>query len=111
MSNLATTYSDILCLFASKLESQDLADDVMSQLRNLVQGIAVPTSTPQQWSEIIEQVSYLFQLTKPHLLLDEMQHFQTQQMPELMTISKNKIRGSVKDKKKQNELSQSQCAI
>lgn len=111
MSGLATSYSDILCLFASKLEHQDLADDVMNQLRNLVQGMAAPASTAQQWSEVIEQLSFLFQLTKPHLLLDEMQHFQTQQMPELMTISKNKIRGSVKDKRKQNELSQAQCTI
>lgn len=77
MLKLVTSYSDILCLFASMLGNQDLAMIVMGQLRFLIQGLSSMSTTQQHWSEIIEQLGCLFQLSQPVMLKEEMKNFQT----------------------------------
>ena len=75
MLKLVTSYSDILCLFASMLSNQDLAMIVMGQLRFLVQGLSSQNTTQQHYSEMIEQLGCLFQLSQPVMLKDEMKNF------------------------------------
>jgi hypothetical protein len=47
----------------------------MEQLKNLLVEIGARFSGPKQWSDVIEQVSLLFQMSVPSLLIDEMQSF------------------------------------
>jgi len=51
---LLTCYTDILCLFASNINNQELASVVMEQLKHLLVEIGARFSGPEQWSDVIE---------------------------------------------------------
>jgi hypothetical protein len=74
---LISSYSDVLCLFASNITSSDLATVVMEQIKSLMVGVGNKGATAEQWGELIDQLSLLFQACQPQLLMNEMQSFQT----------------------------------
>lgn len=72
---LLTCFTDILCLFASNVNNRGLAEVVMEQLKHLLVDIGAQFTGPEQWSDVIDQISLLFQMSAPSLLVDEMQNF------------------------------------
>jgi hypothetical protein len=53
-ASLLTCYTDILCLFASNINNQELAQVVMEQLKYLLVEIGSRFVGPEQWSSIVE---------------------------------------------------------
>jgi hypothetical protein len=73
---LLCCFTDAMCLFASKINNEDLAKVVMFQLRQLILEVGDKLNEPDLWIDIIEQVSLLYQQTIPQILEDEMKKFQ-----------------------------------
>jgi len=62
-------------LFISTLESKELATVAINNLRSLFLAVGESSASPDQWSELMEQLSLLFQASQPKLLVTEMQNF------------------------------------
>jgi len=73
---LLCCFMDAMCLFASKINNEDLAKVVMFQLRQLILEVGDKLNEPDLWIDIIEQISLLYQQTIPQILEDEMKKFQ-----------------------------------
>lgn len=58
---LLCCFTDAMCLFASKINNEELAKVVMYQLRQLILEVGGQLSEPELWVDIIEQVSLLYQ--------------------------------------------------
>ena len=70
--SLLVGYTDMICLFASNIKNNELANVVMNQLRSLIAEAGVLFTNPVQWNDIIEQISLLYKASMPKLLVDEL---------------------------------------
>lgn len=78
--SLLTCYTDILCLYCSNINNQELANVVVEAFKHLLSDIGGRFAGPEQWNDVIEQISLLFQMSMPSLLVDEMQNSQSEEI-------------------------------
>lgn len=67
----------MVVLFASKINNQELAAVVMDELKSLIVAVGSRFVVSEQWEDLIEQISLLFEAVVPKLLVDEMQSSQS----------------------------------
>ena len=62
----------------------------MDELKSLIVAVGSRFVVPEQWEDLVEQVSLLFDAVVPKLLVEEMQSSQSQDMPEIITDDNTK---------------------
>ena len=106
---LHNCYMDVICLFASLINNQELAAVVMDELKILIVEIGSRFVVPEQWDDVIEQISLLFQAALPRLLADEMENSQSQEMSDMIGDDNNKASGRSMGGQPDSRLKFEQC--
>ena len=65
----------------------------MTQYRALLAEIGSSLTASEQWDDVIEQISLLFQASMPKLLVDELKSSQSQGMPDIMVEARGAAAG------------------
>ena len=68
-------YTDVLCLFISKINNKELSATTMTNLKLLLLDVGKNLSSPELWSDIVEQISLLYEQTIPKFLAQEMKSY------------------------------------
>ena len=112
---LHTCYMDVISLFASNINNQELAAVVMEQLKVLIVQTGARFVAPGQWDDVIEQMSLLFQATLPRLLVEEMQNLQNHEIPDIIGDDSNKASsrsvGAQSDSRQKFEQCYAKCTV
>mmetsp|Transcript_20573 Transcript_20573/g.31355 ORF Transcript_20573/g.31355 Transcript_20573/m.31355 type:complete len:210 (+) Transcript_20573:3910-4539(+) len=77
--SLLVSYSDILCLFASKINNLALSTETMNHLEVFLTETGAVFSQGDCWSKIIHQLQILYSVTEPKFLIEEMRNSQSEQ--------------------------------
>jgi hypothetical protein len=86
-----------MCLFASKINNEELAKVVMYQLGRLILEVGGQLREADLWVDIIEQISLLYQQTLPQLLEEEMRKFQSNDAA--VMLEEDRSQGDARKKK------------
>ena len=81
---LVTYYTDILCFYATNIGNVELSQVVVDALRHVLIEVGSLKNSKEHWTEILEQLSLLFQANTPKMLVEELQNHQTQEVADVL---------------------------